>query len=131
MTRQLLIPRILWLGFFSSVFIYLGVLFMISPEEKETAKNIAIFFSFPAIGSVGVAIAMRIKAAAVTRRNEEDVALRRRVLDLITYACIETLAIYGLMVGYLGAEKMVYLLYFAAAVVGFVAVAPRESDYPR
>jgi hypothetical protein len=68
-------------------------------------------------------------ARAASQAPEPDLQ-RRLTLDLITWALVESIAIYGLLLGFLGGGFELFLLFGACAFVGLLLFFPKRGDYP-
>ncbi len=55
---------------------------------------------------------------------------RRRQLDLVTYALTEAIAVFGLVLGFLGGGLAHFLPFLIVSLAGFLLLLPRAPDYP-
>ena len=126
----LLRMRLLWAAFLGSLAIYLVVLLVVSPGPREVSPVIVAALTAASVVCAAAAACLRRLARATSAAHPPDPA-RRVLLDLLAYALIEAIAIYGLVLAFLGGGTGLLLPFWGVSAAGLLLVFPRAADYGR
>jgi len=121
--------RMLWASFVASLAIYLGVLVIVAPDPEDVPQGLTMALAVVSLGSAVASVFLRRLAGEASAGRPPDLG-RRRTLDLIVYALLESITVYGLVLGFLGGGMELFLPFWGVSLAGFLLVFPRAADYP-
>lgn len=136
MTGQLAVPRILWAALFFSTLIYVAVL-ELRPAPGEPRWEALVFpLLFAGATTAGASLlAPRImKSRRPSERTSPDAASKDApgaylVALIVALALAESVAIFGLVLGFLGAPPSVVMPFFAVAWVLMIIRFPTRQRW--
>ncbi len=125
--------RILQFALLASIVLYVGLAAILStPPGRPPAPILLIALTFLAVMNVLVIMVMRrvfvSKAEEILRTNPEDAGalMRWRSGYIVTYAIAESVALYGLVLHFLGFTHVEVTPFFLAGFVLLVFFPPRR-----
>lgn len=119
---------IVWGALTFSIVVYLVVLQVAAPEEKDTGgASLAGVLAAVSVVNVVVSFGARWFLQRIVKKGKEGEPIdfsRVLSLSIISWALAEAVAIYGLVLGFTGEPFSVYSGFFVAGFVVMVALAP-------
>jgi len=103
MTGQLGVARVLWAALFTSTLIYIVVLELTTAQAEGDWQALAVPFAFAGVTTAGGSLL----APRFVRRSGSYI-----VTLILTMALAESVAIFGLVLGFLGAPPAVVMPFF-------------------
>ncbi len=132
MDAAIKILRILQFALLASIIVYVALVVVGTSAGRTPAPVIFVAFTFIAITNVIVILAMRkllvSKAEEILRANPQDVGalMRWRSGYIVTYAFAEAVALFGLVLHFLGFTLIQVAPFFLAGFVIIVFFGPRR-----
>lgn len=133
MDAAIKILRILQFALLASIVVYVGLATVLSTSPgRPPAPIILIALTFLSVMNVVVILVMRrvfvSKAEEILRNNPEDAGalMRWRGGYIVTYAIAESVALYGLVLHFLGFTHVEVTPFFLAGFVLLVFFSPRR-----
>ncbi len=129
MKDSLFVSRILWSALFASTLIYLLVLELVELQTGRSWETLLYPFAFAAVTSAGASLLaprmmMRRRPSIDTSAVTDDGYLTMLIVAL---ALAESVAIFGLFLGLLGAPATVVVPFFAVAWILMVIRFPTKE----
>ncbi len=126
--------KTLWFALFASVCLYWPMLgFLQISREEPPAPTVLQALTLTAIGSAGAVLFLRFNRipAIWSRLPLESPALAQlRTLYILCYVLAESVALYGMVLYFLGGPRDQALWFFAGSVVLFLLCYPRAPETP-
>ena len=135
MKDLLFVPRMLWAALFASTLIYLLVLELVEVQTGASWEMLVYPFALIAATTAGASLLLPTFMHRRSRTGDSASQRQSRYLTtlILALALAESVAIFGLVLGFLGAPARVVVPFFAVAwVLMFARFPTRESrDRPR
>lgn len=131
MQGPLFVPRIIWAALFVSALIYIVVLELVTVEASVASEAPSYLFAFAAaMSAAGSLVAPRVLSNRQrTNAGEKNAAYVTALI--LSLALAESVAIFGLVVGFLGAPASVVVPFFAAAWILMLIQFPTQEKLDR
>jgi len=129
MKRSLLLPRTIWAALFGSTLLYVAILELATVQAEGNWMVLFYPLVFAAASTAGASLLVP-RIMLRPRANAQSVEQRERnsVTELIvTLALAESVAIFGLVLGFLGAPARVVVPFFAASWALMLLRFPRAE----
>ncbi len=136
MTRVLRTLRAVQWAMLVSILLYAVLGQLLGPRVRAVDPGLSYIFSTLAVGVVGAIFVVRrtlvLRAAeSLAAHPEDSLSLNHwRTGYVVTYALCETLALFGLVLRFLGCETQQSLLFYAGGFVLLFFFRPREPVSP-
>ena len=129
MAGKLLVPRILWFALFLSTLIYLYVLEVTAVQGEPSWERLwtALSIGAVAVGSASLFAPRWLLKRRPTKPNGGSAENRYVTSLIVAMALAETVAIYGLVLGFKGAPPSVVLPFFVGAWILMLIRFPTEA----
>lgn len=129
MKGSLFIPRILWTALFASTLIYLLVLELVEVQSGTSWETLVYPLAFVAAMTGGASLLLPRILLNQSKSDGSADRLESRYLTtlILSLALAESVAIFGLVLGFLGAPATVVVPFFAAAWVLMVRQFPTQD----
>lgn len=124
MQGQLGISRILWIALFGSTLIYIVVLEVTTLDAATDWRSLAPMFAFGALGSAGASL---FAPRFVRRSPPSGTQAPYLVALILSLALAESVAILGLVLGFMGAPPTVVLPFFVVTWLLMILRFPTQS----
>jgi F0F1-type ATP synthase membrane subunit c/vacuolar-type H+-ATPase subunit K len=133
MKDSLFVPRILWAALFASTLIYLVVLEVVELQADGSWEMLVYPLAFIAVTTAGASLMaprmmLRRTASDTSTRTPDGGYLTSLIVGL---ALAESVAIFGLVLGFLGAPAIVVVPFFAVAWVLMIIRFPTRERVDR
>ena len=134
MARSLKTLRTLQWAMLLSILLYVGVGEIFGPRIRHVEPALSYIFSTLAVGIVGTIFVVRrtlvLRAASTLAKEPEDnISLNQWKTGYITtYALCEALALFGLVLRFLGSEVQQSLLFYVGGFVLLFFFRPRQPE---
>ena len=134
MARSLKTLRTVQWAMLLSILLYVGVGEILGPRIRHVEPALSYVFSTLAVGIVGTIFVVRrtlvLRAASTLAKEPEDnISLNQWKTGYITtYALCEALALFGLVLRFLGSEVQQSLLFYVGGFVLLFFFRPREPE---
>ncbi len=134
MKDSLLVPRILWAALFASTLVYLLALEVVELQTGGSWETLLYPLAFAAVTTAGASLmAPRMMLRRRPARDTPTVTHDGGYLTslIVALALAESVAIFGLVLGFLGAPPMVVVPFFAVAWLLMVIRFPTKERVDR
>ena len=129
---------IIWGALLSSIFIYAGVMFIIDSQPSGDPSMLGsiktVFIAISCITATGALMLSRrmfrddvLQAAAAESRDKGAVLQKYFVQMLISWVLVETIAVFGLAIGFLSGDPEEGLPFIATSAILFIALLPQPG----
>jgi len=129
MRGSLLLPRIIWAALFGSTLLYVAILELATVRDE--GDWMVLFYPLVLAAASTAGASLLVPRIMLRRRaNDRSVEVRERNLVtelIITLALAESVAIFGLVLGFLGAPARVVVPFFAASWALMLLRFPRAE----
>lgn len=133
MKDSLLVPRILWAALFASTLIYLIVLEVVELQAGGSWQTLVYPLAFVAVTTAGASLMaprmMLRRTASDTSTGTHDGGYLTTLI--VALALAESVAIFGLVLGFLGAPPTVVVPFFAVAWILMIVRFPTKERADR
>jgi F0F1-type ATP synthase membrane subunit c/vacuolar-type H+-ATPase subunit K len=127
MNSQLGLSRVLWVALFASTLLYIVVLELTALDTTDDWRSLAPMFALAALGSAGASLVaprfVKRTPSEQTRSSSQSPYLLGLILSL---AFAESVAILGLVLGFMGAPAAVVMPFFLATWILMIIRFPTE-----
>ena len=128
MSSQLGLSRVLWAALFASTRVYIVVLELTAVDSASDWRSLAPMFAFAAVGTAGASLIaprfVRRMPSEQTRSSSQSPYLVALILSL---ALAESVAILGLVLGFLSAPPSVVMPFFVVTWVLMIIRFPTQQ----
>lgn len=132
MKDSLFVARILWAALFASTLIYLLVLEVVEMQSGSSWEALLYPLAFAAVTTAGASlIAPRMIQSRRPDDNSPVSHERYLTILIVAMALAESIAIFGLILGFLGAPATVVVPFFAAAWILMIIRFPTKGKRAR
>jgi F0F1-type ATP synthase membrane subunit c/vacuolar-type H+-ATPase subunit K len=134
MKDSLLVPRILWAALFASTLIYLLVLEVVELQTGRSWETLLYPLAFAAVTTAGASLmAPRMMLHKRPSRGTSTVTHDGGYLTtlIVALALAESVAIFGLVLGFLGAPPTVVVPFFVVAWILMIIRFPTREKVDR
>ncbi|MDH3654114.1 MAG: hypothetical protein OEN21_07595 [Myxococcales bacterium] len=133
MKGSLLVPRILWAALFASTLIYLVILEVVQLQTGGSWQLLVYPLAFIAVTTAGASLMaprlmLRRRASDASAGSDDGGYLTTLIVAL---ALAESVAIFGLVLGFLGAPATVVVPFFAVAWILMMVRFPTKERVDR
>jgi len=132
MKDSLFVSRILWAALFASTLMYLLVLEVVELQTGSSWETLLYPFAFAAVTSAGASL---IAPRMMLRRGARDTSTVTHdgylTMLIVALALAESVAIFGFVLGLLGAPATVVVPFFAVAWILMVIRFPTKERRDR
>ncbi len=121
----------IWGALTASIVIYLVVLQVVrgTPPEEGPDGTLVVMFSGLAVVNLAVAFGVRLfHTNRIARRREPEKRAALLSACIISWALAEAVAIYGLVLGFLGAAESTSHVFFLVAFTAMLFLTPRFRE---
>jgi F0F1-type ATP synthase membrane subunit c/vacuolar-type H+-ATPase subunit K len=133
MKDSLLVPRILWAALFASTLIYLLVLEVVELQTGSSWETLLYPFAFAAATTAGTSLIaprmIRRRAAGPGPGSSNDSGYLTTLI--VALALAESVAIFGLVLGFLGGPPNVVVPFFVVAWILMIIRFPTKARRDR
>jgi hypothetical protein len=134
MKDSLLVPRILWAALFASTLIYLLVLEVVELQTGSSWETLLYPLAFAAVTTAGASLmAPRMMLRWRPARDTSTVTHDGGYLTtlIVALALAESVAIFGLVLGFLGAPPTIVVPFFAVTWILMILRFPTKERVDR
>jgi len=134
MKDSLFVPRILWAALFASTLIYLLVLEVVELQNGSSWETLLYPLAFAAVTTAGASLmAPRMMLRRRPARDTSTVTHDGSYLTtlIVALALAESVAIFGLVLGFLGAPPTVVVPFFVVAWILMIIRFPTRERVDR
>jgi len=133
MKDSLFVPRILWAALFASTLVYLLVLEVVELQAGNSWESLLYPFAFAAVTTAGASLMtprmMSKRGASHTSTVTDDGGYLTMLI--LALALAESVAIFGLVLGFLGAPAIVVVPFFALTWILMIVRFPTKERRDR
>ena len=133
MTGSLFVPRVLWVALFTSTLIYLVVLELVEVQSSASWETLVYPLAFIAVTTGGASLLLPRFMHKQSQSGDSASQKQSRYLTtlILALALAESVATFGLVLGFLGAPATVVVPFFAVAWILMVIRFPTQEKRDR
>ena len=133
MKDSLFVPRILWAALFASTLIYLVVLELVEVQTGASWQTLVYPLAFVAATTGGASLLLPRFMHKQSQSGDSAIQKQSRYLTtlILALALAESVAIFGLVLGFLGAPATVVVPFFAVAWILMLVRFPTQERFDR
>ncbi|MBT8450980.1 MAG: hypothetical protein KJO40_03320 [Deltaproteobacteria bacterium] len=131
MKDSLFVARILWAALFASTLIYLLVLEVVELQSGSSWETLLYPLAFASVATAGASLIAPRMLRRGGGHNSTVTHDRDLTILIVALALAESIAIFGLVLGFLGAPATVVVPFFAAAWILMIIRFPTKEKRTR